>query len=67
MNLLFSDQSYLNLITKLLDTNKTFISEIINPSIDLFLNDFDESQKKLIKKTTTTATNNIKSAKSNYS
>ena len=50
MNLLFSDQSYLNLITKLLDTNKTFISEIINPSIDLFLNDFDESQKKLIKK-----------------
>lgn len=50
MNLLFSDQSYLNLITKLLDTNKTFISEIINPSMDLFLNDFDESQKKLIKK-----------------
>ena len=50
MNLLFSDQSYLNLITKLLDTNKTFISEIINPTIDLFLNDFDESQKKLIKK-----------------
>lgn len=50
MNLLFSDQSYLNLITKLLDTNKTFISEIINPSIDLFLNDFDESPKKLIKK-----------------
>lgn len=50
MNLLFSDQSYLNLITKLLDTNKTFISEIINPTIDLFLTDFDESQKKLIKK-----------------
>ncbi len=50
MNLLFSDQSYLNLITKLLDTNKTFISEIINPTIDLFLNDFNESQKKLIKK-----------------
>lgn len=50
MNLLFSDQSYLNLITKLLDTNKTFISEIINPTIDLFLTDFDESQKKLITK-----------------
>ena len=50
MNLLFSDQSYLNLITKLLDANKTFISEIINPTIDLFLTDFDESQKKLIKK-----------------
>lgn len=50
MNLLFSDQSYLNLITKLLDTNKTFISEIIYPTIDLFLTDFDESQKKLIKK-----------------
>lgn len=50
MNLLFSNQSYLNLITKLLDTNKTFISEIINPTIDLFLTDFDESQKKLIKK-----------------
>lgn len=50
MNLLFSDQSYLNLITKLLDTNKTFISEIINPTIDLFLTDFDESKKKLIKK-----------------
>lgn len=50
MNLLFSDQSYLNLITKLLDTNKTFISEIINPTIDLFLTDFDKSQKKLIKK-----------------
>lgn len=50
MNLLFSDQSYLNLITKLLDTNKTFISEIINTTIDLFLTDFDESQKKLIKK-----------------
>ena len=41
--------NFKNLITKLLDTNKTFISEIINPTIDLFLTDFDESQKKLIK------------------
>ena len=47
---IFSDQSSLNLITKLLNTNKSFISELLNPSLDLCLSDFDNIQQNIIKK-----------------
>lgn len=50
MHWLFSDQSELNLIPKLININETFIIKLLDKNSDLFLSDFDDIQQNIIKK-----------------